>query len=201
MIEKKDFLKHVTVLCDTGEQKNAHIKKQLDGMKVRYADVNLDFGDYSFEIGGKNFAALCVIERKANVDELYGNLMQDRERLERELQLASAVCNDFTVLIEHCADAEALKAYTVSDYELELFGRKRKDIGTLVYQTIQSWQCGNRYHFHTIYVSGNAETAVKMVEKFYYYYRNYKRLSANRKLSKRPIKSSKGKKTINEPVM
>lgn len=182
MIEKKDFLKHVTILCDTSEQKNAHIKKQLDDMGVLYADRSLDFGDYSFEIGGKNFSMQCVIERKADVNELYRNLTNDRDRIEREFQLATAVCNDFTLLLEHCADSETLKNYVVSDYEMALLGRKRKDIGLLVYQTLQSWQCGNRYKFHTIYVSGKETTAVKMLEKFYYYYRNYKKLSANRML-------------------
>lgn len=189
--DKKTFLKKVTVLCDTNEQKNGHIQKSFDEMSVKWRNENLGFGDYSFEIDGLNFCLTCVIERKANVNELYGNIMQDRERLEREFSAGSTLACEFSLLIENCKDMQTLKDYKVSEWEMKAFNRKEREIGKHCYQTLQSWQSGNKYRFNTIFAENKDETAAKILERFYYFWRNYKILLANRKNTQKKEKGAK----------
>ena len=180
--DKKTFLKHVTILCDTNEQKNKHIKEEFDRMGINYKDFNLLFGDYSFIINDRDFSMLCVIERKASVDELYGNLTADRERIENEFRSASAISNQFTLLMEGIKDMEELRTYTVPDWQMQREPqRKVKEIGEQCYVTIQSWQSGNKYRFNTIFAAEKTQTATKILEHFYYYWRNFKILTANRR--------------------
>ena len=180
--DKKTFLKNVVVLCDTNEQKNQHIKAEFDKLKVKYKDFNMIFGDYSFIMQDRDFSLSCVIERKANVDELYGNLTIDRERIEKEFKAGSVISNQFTLLIEDCANMEELKTWEVPDWQMKRDShRKVKSIGEECYFTIQSWQSGNKYRFNTIFVKNSTDTAAKILECFYYYWRNFKILTANRR--------------------
>lgn len=179
--DKKTFLKEVTILHDTREQENLHILDKFDEMKVKHQEKGLVFGDYSFIIQDRDFSLSCVIERKANVDELYGNLTQDRERIEREFQAGSTVANEFTLLVENVANIDDLQAYEVPDWMMEKFKRKVKNIGEYCYSTIQSWQSGNRYKFRTIFVANKKDTAIKMLECFYWYWRNFKTITASRR--------------------
>lgn len=179
--DKNTFLKNVTILHDSGEQENTHILAELKSMGVKCELANLDYGDYSFKAQGRDFSLSCVIERKANIDELYGNLTKDRERIEREFALASTMANDFTLLIENCESWEFLKEYKVPEWQMKAYKRKVQSIGYECYQTINSWQSGNRYSFSTILVADKSQTAFKMIEHFYWYWRNYKILTANRR--------------------
>ena len=54
-IDKKTFLKTVTILHDTREQKNAHIIEALDKLGVKHEERKLDYGDYSFTADGRDF--------------------------------------------------------------------------------------------------------------------------------------------------
>lgn len=184
-VDKKTFLKHVTILHDSAEQENSHILGELERLNIKTQKVSLVYGDYSFIMQGIDFSLSCVIERKSNPDELYNNLTQDRERLEREFICGNALSNQFTLLIENCTSMKNLKAYKVPDWQMKQFNRKVQNIGELCYQTIQSWQCGNRYKFNTIFVKENKDTALKIIECFYYYWRNFKLLTANRKSIKK----------------
>lgn len=179
--EKKDFMKKVTVLIDTREQKNAHITDFLSKMGIMYESRKLDYGDYSFTIDGKDFSRSSVIERKANVDEIYGNISADRERIEKELDTISKNANQCVFLIENCAGWEQMKAFDLTENEMKNNERKVKNIGATVYGTLQSWQCGNRYKFRIEFVQDSAKTAAKILEIFYWYHHNYKKLTAPRK--------------------
>lgn len=188
-IDKKTFLKIVTVISDTAEQENKHILKKLDEYGIPYIERKLDFGDYSFitqektnyGIKERDFSLSCVVERKASPDEFYGNVIHDRERIESEFAEASKLCNNFILLIENCKDMSELKATELSDFDMmQMKIRQEKKIGIKCYETIMSWRCGNRYRFTTEFVKDKNETANKILELFYYYWRNYKQLSANR---------------------
>ncbi len=192
-IDKKTFLKTVTVVCDTAEQENKHILKKFDEFGVKYIHKHLDFGDYSFTTSEKvkdgtkerDFTLNCVIERKANVDELYNNVVQDRERIESEFNEANKLSNDFILLIENCATMDELKGYTLKDWQLRISPQRQVcEIGKMVYSTIMSWRCGNRYRFTVEFAKDKDCTAGKMLELFYYYWANYKKLSGNRKIKK-----------------
>ena len=57
-IDKKTFLKTVTILYDTREQKNQHILAALAEMGVRAEERKLDYGDYSFTADGRDGSRL-----------------------------------------------------------------------------------------------------------------------------------------------
>lgn len=182
MIDKKTFLKTATVLYDTREQKNSHILSALAEMGVMTEERKLDYGDYSFTADGRDFSLSCAVERKAGVDELYGNIMQDRGRIEKELYAASQCAKQFTLVIENVAGWEALKTYRVPAWQMKANPQRiREDIGAPVYTTLKSWQGGNRYRFSVEFVPEKAQTAAKLLEIFYYYWRSYKEMTGVRK--------------------
>lgn len=184
-IDKKTFIRSVTVLCDTAEQKNVHIKSAFDVMGVKYRDANLILGDYSFEAQGRDFSLSCVIERKNGVDELYQNLVCDRERIEREFVAAKANINDFSLLLEKVGSIEEVESFCITPWQMSSQKRQVKDIGKIVAASIYSWSCANRYGFNLIFAKSPEESAVKMLNRFYYYWRNFKLQNANRRNMKR----------------
>lgn len=183
--DRKTFIKSVTVLCDTAEQKNGHIKSVFDGMGIKYRDANLILGDYSFEAQGRDFSLSCVIERKNGVDELYQNLTRDRERIEREFSAAKANINDFSLLLEGVGSIEEVESFCLPDWQLSAQKRQVSEIGTVVAASIHSWSCENKYGFKLIFAKSPEESAIKILNKFYYYWRNFKLQNANRRNMKR----------------
>ncbi len=181
-IDKKTFLKTVTVLCDTREQKNEHILSAFSEMGIMTESRKLDYGDYSFTAGGRDFSMSCAVERKANVDEIYGNIMGDRGRIEKELYSASQLAKHFIIIIENIGSWEELRSYEVPEWQMKRdSSRKVKAIGANVYAALQSWRTGNRYRFEVEFCGDNSRTAAKMLEIFYYYWRNYKEMTGVRK--------------------
>lgn len=179
---KRDFMKAVTVIHDTREQKNGHIIATLSDMGIMTEQRKLDFGDYSFTAEGRDFSLSCVIERKANVDEIYNNIMHDRERLEKELKAAMCLSRDFTLLIENISSWEALKLYGVPERNIMKHPeRKVQTIGAHVYAVLKEWKPANGYNFNVEFVEDNKKTAAKMLEIFYYYWYNFKTLTAARR--------------------
>lgn len=180
-IDKKTFLRGVTVICDTREQKNEHITKALAEMGIMTETRKLDYGDYSFSCEGRDFSMSCVVERKANVDEIYNNVINERGRIEKEMYAASQCAKQMTLIIEGIGSWEQLKNYRVPTWQMKACPqRKKEDIGALVYATLKSWQVGNRYRFNVEFVDDNSKTASKMLEIFYYYWRSYKEMTGGR---------------------
>lgn len=183
-IDKKTFLSSGTILVDTREKAWDHIKAAFDEAGVPYRQQKLDYGDYSFVTSKRDFSMSCVIERKANVDELYTNFAQDRSRIEKEFDVGNRLANQFVMLLEGVDSLEALRDYVVPDWQMKSQGqRKRADIGQLCYTTLRSWQSSNRYDFMVEFVKDKQDTATKILELFYYYWRNYSELVAARKFS------------------
>lgn len=184
-IDKKTFIKSVTVLCDTAEQKNEHIKSVFDSMGVKYRDANLILGDYSFEAQGKDFSLSCVIERKNGVDEIYQNLTHDRDRIEREFAAAKTNINDFSLLLENVGSIEEVENFCVPPWQMSAQNRQVAEIGITVAASIHSWSCANKYGFNLMFCKNPEESAIKILNKFYYYWRNFKLQNANRRNMKR----------------
>ena len=192
--EKQSFLKAVKVLIDTRERKNNHITDSLDELKIPYEQRKLDYGDYSFEVAGRDFSGLCVVERKADVLELYGNVMEHRkdsqgrwidigERIQQELEAANRNGAQLVLLIENCGSHEELRDYVLKDYEKTMCKNlKTKDIGKPVYERLKAWQTTNRYNFRIEYCADPKQNSAAMIlEEFYYWYHNYKKLIAPRR--------------------
>jgi len=87
-------LKSIVVLVDTREKNNNHITDWFSKKKRPYESKALSNGDYSFYIPKQSelnidramlFDKEIMIERKASLDELSGNLTQNRDRFEKEM--------------------------------------------------------------------------------------------------------------------
>lgn len=93
----KRMLKQMVILVDSREKRNGHILEYFDKNGIAYRVEKLDYGDYTFSIpksaAGEDiyFHRDCVVERKASLEELSGNLAQERKRFEEEFLKA---CND-----------------------------------------------------------------------------------------------------------
>ena len=195
--EKEKFMKAATVYVDTREKENQHVISRLDEYGVKYEPRKLDFADYSFSIAGRDFCQSCVVERKANIDELYGNATEHRTdkngnwidvaaRIQKELAAASQNGAQLVMLIENCKSAEFMKSYVVPDWKMKTVpdgqpARKEAEIGKVVYSRLKSWQAANRYNFRVEYVAHSENTAARIIEEFYYWYQNYKELVAARR--------------------
>lgn len=185
-MDRRTFSKSVTVWIDTREQKYGHITDALDALGIKWERRKLDIGDVSFGIGGRDFSGQCAIERKADVDELYGNLMEKSKpglmiRLEKEIEAANRSLVQFVLMVEGVASMEELRAYVLPDWQIQNTRRVRSDIGAHCYERLRSWQSANRYGLRVECVKEQADTAGRILDIFYYYYRNYKTLIAPRR--------------------
>ena len=98
-IEGKTILKNLVYLIDTREQENDHIIGCLEQKKLKYKSKKLDSGDYSVMIPAMPEMGIprdiymdgyVTVERKNSLEELSGNLAQNRQRFENELFRTSA---------------------------------------------------------------------------------------------------------------
>lgn len=177
MIERKVFEKKITVICDTREQCNQHIIQFLHANGIATESRKLDFGDYSFEVGGKSFERSCVVERKGSVDELFGNFIRDQERILKELETAAKNAQHMELILEGVTSEAELKAYEIPEKQIISQNRKVKRIGETVYFALRSLRSGNRCGLQVSFVK-KEDTAKKLLEIFYYYYRNYEKAVA-----------------------
>lgn len=99
--EKKKLLDSITIICDTREHegKNDHILRYFDDKKIPWIERKLEYGDYSMMIPADeelniprdlDFSSRIIVERKANLEELSGNLTSnsERSRIKKEFALA-----------------------------------------------------------------------------------------------------------------
>ena len=104
------ILKEIVVLVDTREQENKHILDYFDKKGIKYKVKKLEFGDYSAmickneELGilqDISFEDNFVIEKKNSLEEISGNLTNDRTRIENEFIRAKQRNCNIHLLIEN----------------------------------------------------------------------------------------------------
>lgn len=173
MTEREQFAKKVTILVDTREKQNQHIIQYLHAHGTATESRKLDFGDYSFEMDGKSFEHIAVVERKGCVDELYNNLMNDRDRLEKEFHTAKCFSTHLELLIEGISSEQELHDFSIPEKQMLMQGRRIQRIGAVVYGSVKAFESGCRYGIHTSYVQ-KQDAAARILEVFYYCYRGYK---------------------------
>lgn len=153
--EIKEQLEKMTVIMDTREQVNYNITSYLSEKKVPHISRKLDVGDYSFMIDNLTFEDSVVIERKANIDEIAGNVTNDRTRFENEFLRAKAKGIKVFLLIENCTwqdinshnyksklNPKALLATLLSwqvKYNITIIMCKPNETGQLIYGTFYYW--------------------------------------------------------------
>jgi len=153
MTEKEKFIKNVVVICDTREQKNSHILSAFDSMGVRHEVRKLHFGDYSFICENNDFTLSCIIERKANINEVWQNVTTDRERFEKEIDGLFRLTGGAILLIENCPNRDYWRKYKVPQ-----------------------WKSANRYRLQVHCLDGTDNTAAEIINIFYYYWQNFEEM-------------------------
>lgn len=154
--EIKEILKTLVIIYDTREQENQHILKYFDKHGIKYISEKLDVGDYGCMIPAnpkyginRNIYLKSVIERKASVDEICGNL-QKKTQQAFENELIRSQLYKFVLFVEQHDfdeklmfgeyrsqyDPKALKARLESlkaKYNFEIVPMAKKVIGHNIY--------------------------------------------------------------------
>lgn len=107
--EIKLILDNLTICVDSREQSNQHIIDFFNKKKIPYKVMKLPLGDYSimspkgsFEGQERDiyFTNDFVVERKASIDEICGNLKNDAARLKKELAHLNKHDIEFYIFLE-----------------------------------------------------------------------------------------------------
>ena len=107
--EIKLILDNLTICVDSREKSNQHIIDFFNKKKIPYKVMKLPLGDYSimspkgsFEGQERDiyFTNDFVVERKASIDEICGNLKDDAARLKKELAHLNKHDIEFYIFLE-----------------------------------------------------------------------------------------------------
>jgi ERCC4-type nuclease len=121
------IIKSIVILVDSREQVWSHIKLWLRSNKISFEIYKLDFGDYSFMIPKNEkleipediyFNNEIAIERKANAEEISGNLTNGRDRFKREFERGNA---KIRLLIEDSSYADITNGNYDTDFNSNSF--------------------------------------------------------------------------------
>ena len=163
-----EIIKSMVILIDTREHenKNLHITNYLDSKEIKWKKKKLEYGDYSFMIPANPdldiprdliFSNKIIVERKASLEELSGNLTKDRDRLEKELALAP---EHKVLIIESGSYKDMCNANYTTKYSNKAFWA--------TYHTF--W---HRYDVPIIFMPDRNYTGMFIRGHFTYYLKNY----------------------------
>lgn len=173
--EVKKIQDNLTILVDTREQANQHIIDFFKKKNIPYKVEKLPFGDYSCMIPKGTldmfttdiyFTNDFVIERKANIDELAGNLKEDAARLKKELSHLNMYQIKYVIYVEDLNFEENLRqgpgigyrsqydGYTLmrrlycleSEYNTVFVPVAKKYMGSKIANKMQTWVHGLLKH-------------------------------------------------------
>ncbi|WP_211289668.1 hypothetical protein SPSIL_017030 [Sporomusa silvacetica DSM 10669] len=158
--ELKQLLQSMTILVDTREQENGHITSYFDKQKIPYIGRKLDFGDYSFMLPAcpalgivrdTYFVGDIAVERKASLEELSGNLTQDRAQFESELIRASKA--KLLLMVENASYADIIGHKYRTKYEPKAFlaALKTYEVRYSLNLNFIPSVCAGNFIYHTLY--------------------------------------------------
>lgn len=145
--ELESAMESMRILVDTREKKNQHILASLEGRHCPYTAHKLDYGDYACEyrLGDSEAVrvdSVAVIERKASLDELAGNITKYRDRFEREFLRSREAGAKVFLMVESGSDG----------YDQIQAHRYRSQLPPKAYlNTLFSWQ--QKYNITISFVS------------------------------------------------
>ena len=151
-------------MVDTREQQNRWITDFFDEKDISWKKKKLDNCDYSFYIPADpnlnidremRFDKEIAIERKANLDELAGNLTQNRTRFEEEM---ATFPGKKYLLIENASYRDIVNGNYRSDYNPKSF------LGTL-------HTFNHRYDLEIICMPDNNQSGLWIYSIFAYWLR------------------------------
>ena len=105
----KKILDNLIICIDSREQSNQHIIDFFNKKKIPYKVMKLPLGDYSIMLPKGLFDGQTqdiyfyddfVVERKASLDEICGNLKDDAARLKKELAHLNKYDIEFYIFLE-----------------------------------------------------------------------------------------------------
>lgn len=123
----EQLVSSMVILVDTREKNISHILDSFDKNHISYERKALNYGDYSFYIPKNESLSLqrdlffdreVVIERKASLEEISGNLTKERDRFEKELCLAP---KEKVLLLENASYADIATGNYKTQYNKKSF--------------------------------------------------------------------------------
>ena len=96
------------VMIDTREKKYSHITEWFEANSIRTFRHGLPVGDYTLYLD----PSVCI-DRKAGLQEVYGNIIQDHKRFKEELIRARYLGSRILILVEQ---PEIMKIEDVADW-------------------------------------------------------------------------------------
>lgn len=126
--ELKEIMQSLVVLVDTREKNNDNIVNYFDKRGIAWKSKALSYGDYSCKIPANEklgimhdlyFTDDIVVERKASLEELSGNLSQERKRFENELIRADKT--KIMLMIEHGNYNDLVNGYYDTGFNKKAF--------------------------------------------------------------------------------
>ncbi len=125
--EIDELIGSMVILVDTREKENGHITDHFTKKGIAFKKKALSQGDYSFMLPANEALSIprdlyfdreIMIERKGSLEELSGNLAQQRDRFEKELALAPA---NKVLLIENASYADMAAGNYRTQYNKKSF--------------------------------------------------------------------------------
>ena len=166
--EIDELINSMVILVDTRERKSNHITEAFDKNKIAYKTKALDYGDYSFYLPKNEklaiprdmfFTKKCIIERKASLEEISGNLTKERDRFEKELALSPKTK---VLLIENANYADVATGNYNTQYNKKSF-----------LASLHSFWF--KYDIPIMFMPDNKFSALFIKKYFEYYLKNYLR--------------------------
>lgn len=164
--EEKELLASIVILVDTREKVNDHITGYFDTHGIPYKKKALKHGDYSFFVPKNEKLAIprdvyfndeIFIERKANLEELSGNLSVDRARFEEEMAIAKAKTK--YLLIENAGYEDVVNGNYDTQYN------KKSFLGTL-------HSFNHKYNLQLFFLKERSYSPIYIYGIMQYYLRN-----------------------------
>lgn len=148
-------------MVDSREQENTHIIDYLTKKKIPFKKQKLDYGDYSFFIPANtdlniprdiHYSSDIVIERKAHLNEISGNLTADGgSRFESELIRSQGA--KFYLMIENASYADIINHNYNTQYDPKAFVARLKTFESRYGISISyiNSKCSGNFIYHTFY--------------------------------------------------
>lgn len=122
--EINEIVAGATIIVDSREKENKHITKYFEGKGIKWAVEKLNYGDYSLRVDlpttNRTFYLTdhISIERKANLNELSGNLTHNRDRFIAEFERAKG---KIYLLIENAEYEDIEKGLYTTKFNKQAF--------------------------------------------------------------------------------
>lgn len=154
------------IISDSREQNNSHIINWLNNKKIPHRVEKLETADYSFLLPENKdlgimrdlyFTDNILVERKNSLEELSGNLTNDRLRFENEFIRSKGKVH---LLIENASYEDILSKNYKTEYNSQSF-----------LASLHSF--ADRYNLSIQFIKDNQYSAQFMYYTFYYHLRNW----------------------------